>query len=101
MWDDSLPSYDGSFEHNIIVLTLYLRVLLYKLVYILGALTLLVLILSPIVALYFGFNSIKIKIKEHKHHKKIKHKKQKKEEIDQNLYINQLKRSSKKYKKKH
>ena len=67
MWDDSLPSYDGSFEHNVIVFILYFRLILFYIGIIFGIFLMLVPIFSSIAITYFGIQSLKIKVK----HKKI------------------------------
>ena len=100
MWDDSLPVYDGSLEHNFIVFTLYFRVALYYLISLLGLITLLVLIISPIIGLCVGLKSIKVEIKKKKVNKLMKKKKQKEEDFNQTLYLNQLNTKLKK-KRKH
>lgn len=100
MWDESLPAYDGSIEHNIIVFTLYFRVALYYIILLLGYITLLALIISPIIGFYLGYKSIKIKIKQDKAHKIKKKKRKNEEESNQNLYLHHLDAKLKK-KRKH
>jgi hypothetical protein len=90
MWDDSLPSYDGSIEHNIILLTLYLRFILYYIIFIFGIITLIILIISPFIGLYFGYNSIKIKIKQSKDKKYTKTKQENQKKSDEFVYLNHL-----------
>ena len=57
---------------------------------------LLLVLVSPIFMMYFGIKSIKIKLIEDEHHKKIR----KERESYQNMYIDRLDRNLKK-KKKH
>lgn len=99
MWDESLPAYDGSFEHNMIVFTLYFRVFLYYIISMLGLLTLGVIIISPFVGFYMGWKSVKIKIKTDKEHKHIKKKRKAKEESNQNVYLSHLDSKLKKKRK--
>lgn len=102
MWDDSLPSYDGSLTHNIIVLTLYLRLILYYIVSLFGIITLVILIISPFIGLYLGYKSIKINIKNNTHIKKTKKKKENQKKSDESAYLNHLdKQYSKKKKHRH
>jgi len=102
MWDESLPSYDGSFEHNLIVLTLYFRVFIYYLISVLGVLTAIIISVLPFVGIALGYKSVIIKIKQDKHHKKLKKKQDKEQQIKQNLYLNDLdKKLKKKKKSKH
>jgi len=99
MWDESLPSYDGSLEHNIIVLSLYGRVIVYYIFLLLGLLTTLVFLLCPFIAAYLGYNSIKIKFKEDKKHKRLRKEKEKNEKTHQDIYLDRLDKNLKKKKK--
>lgn len=100
MWDDStLPMYDGSLTSNIILVSLYLRLIVYWLAIILGIITMIALIFSPFVITYFGVKSLKIKVKNH-HKTKHKNKRNKERETDQTIgYLSRLEGNVKK--KKH
>lgn len=64
MWDNStLPMYDGSLTSNIILLTLYLRLILYYIVLAAGIVFMVCLIFSPFIISYYGIKTLKIKIK--------------------------------------
>lgn len=102
MWDSStLPMYDGSLTSNIILLTLYLRLILYYVVLAAGIVLMLCLILSPFVISYYGIKTLKIKVKNNK--KIISHKQEKQIEEDKTVgYLSRLEKNvSKKKNKKH
>lgn len=102
MWDSStLPMYDGSLTSNIILLTLYLRLILYYVVLAAGIVLMVCLILSPFVISYYGIKTLKIKVKNNK--KIISHKQEKQIEEDKTVgYLSRLEKNvSKKKNKKH
>ncbi len=102
MWDSStLPMYDGSLTSNIILLTLYLRLILYYVVLAAGIVLMVCLILSPFVISYYGIKTLKIKVKNNK--KIISHKQEKQNEEDKTVgYLSRLEKNvSKKKNKKH
>lgn len=102
MWDSStLPMYDGSLTSNIILLTLYLRLILYYVVLAAGIVLMVCLILSPFVISYYGIKTLKIKVKNNK--KIISHKQEKQTEEDKTVgYLSRLEKNvSKKKNKKH
>lgn len=100
MWDESLPAYDGSLEHNIIVLSLYCQWVFYRITILFGILTMIALSIMPFVGLILGYKSFKIKLKQDKHHKKIKKHKERQDNINQDQYLKKLHKNLKK-KKKH
>lgn len=95
MWDESLPSYTGSFEDNVILFTLYFKLIVYYLVLIFGAGILLLSFLAPFFGFFLSYKSIIIKFKKEKKHKKHTHK-----DDQQKLYLDMLDKKIKK-KKKH
>ena len=102
MWDSStLPMYDGSLTSNIILLTLYLRLILYYVVLAAGIVLMVCLILSPFVISYYGIKTLKIKVKNNK--KIISHKQEKQIEEDKTVgYLSRLEKNvGKKKNKKH
>lgn len=102
MWDSStLPMYDGSLTSNIILLTLYLRLILYYVVLAAGIVLMVCLILSPFIISYYGIKTLKIKVKNNK--KIISHKQEKQIEEDKTVgYLSRLEKNvSKKKNKKH
>ena len=98
MWDNStLPMYDGSLTSNIILLTLYLRLILYYIVLAAGIVFMVCLIFSPFIISYYGIKTLKIKIKNNK---KIKHNKKETGENEYNKTIGYLSRLEKNISKK-
>ena len=95
MWDESLPAYTGSFEDNVMLGMIYLRYIIFYIVVLLGLISILVALLSPIFVAYFSISSVKIKVK----HKKNKEK-DNRLKSDENLYLNRLEKNLKKKKKK-
>lgn len=59
-----------------------------------------IILLTPLLMLYLGIKTIKIKLVEDKKHKKLRKEKEKQEQINHNLYFDRLDRAMKK-KKKH
>lgn len=100
MWDSStLPMYDGSLTSNIILLTLYLRLILYYVVLAAGIVLMVCLILSPFVISYYGIKTLKIKVKNNK--KIISHKQEKQIEEDKTVgYLSRLEKNVGKKKNK-
>lgn len=63
-------------------------------------LVLLIVLLTPLLMIYLGVKTIKIKLIEDKQHKKLRQEKEKQEQINHNLYFERLDKAMKK-KKKH
>jgi len=99
MWDESkLPLYDGTFTSQLIVVALYIRLILYYIVICFGIVAMGLTIVSPFVIGYFGVRSLKIKIKNKKHHhKNNRHKKLQKDQT--NGYLSRLENNVRKRKR--
>ena len=91
MWDNStLPMYDGSLTSNIILITLYLRLILYYIVLAAGIIFMVCLIFSPFIISYYGIKTLKIKIKNSKKYRH-KNNRNKERESDQTVgYLSRL-----------
>ena len=102
MWDnETLPMYDGSFTSIIILISLYLRLIVYWLGIFAGVIFVFILLLSPFFVGYFGIKSLQVKIKHTKKWKK-KHKQSKEHEKgSQDSYLYRLENSLKKNERKH
>jgi len=91
MWDDStLPMYDGSLTSNIILISLYLRFIVYWIAIIFGIVAMIVFIFSPFIITYFGIKSLKIKITNYEKNITKKKDKTRKEKHKTSRYLNRL-----------
>ncbi len=102
MWDnETLPMYDGSLTSIIILISLYLRLIVYWLGIFAGVIFVFILLLSPFFIGYFGIKSLQVKIKHTKEWKK-KNKRSKEQETgSQNSYLFRLENNLKKNGRKH
>ena len=98
MWDDSLPTYTGSFSDILLLISLYIKAFIYYLVVILGLISILLLCILPIFGSVFAYKFVKIKFKKHKKHKKDKKKIENNKKIQQESYISKLDKKIKKKK---
>lgn len=101
MWDSStLPMYDGSLTSNIILLTLYLRLIAYYIVLAAGVVFMICLIFSPFIITYYGVKTLKIKVKNSKKNKSTKKQKKQTEHDNTVGYLSRLEKNISKKNKK-
>jgi predicted membrane protein len=84
-----MPAYDDSFLGQLSPYTTYIFIILWYIVCLLGLLCVITVVALPFVMAFYGYKSIKLKIKKKKSHKLDKQKKSNQEFYEQR-YIDRL-----------